>query len=86
MLKRYIAAALALAKYEILPDGEGFYGEIPGFQGVWASAPTLEQCRDELESALEDWILFSVERGDPIPVVDGLQLWPRPGQTPTRVA
>jgi predicted RNase H-like HicB family nuclease len=62
------------AKYEILEDDGSFYGEIPGFQGVYANAPTLEACREELESALEDWILICVSSHVPIPVVDGIDL------------
>jgi predicted RNase H-like HicB family nuclease len=76
MLLDYINAAMGKARYEILPDGEGFYGEIPGFQGVWANAPTLEECRRQLQSALEDWLLFSIERHDPLPVVGGIELLP----------
>jgi predicted RNase H-like HicB family nuclease len=87
MLQKYIEAALARANYEALPDGEGYYGEIDGFQGLWANADTLEACREELSSALEDWILLSVERHLPLPVVDGIQLWPRPSvATPGEVA
>ncbi len=56
------------AKYEILPDDGTFYGEIPGFQGVYANADTLEVCRDELEETLEGWILFRVSRNLPLPV------------------
>jgi len=58
MLLDYIQAALRQAKYKILEDG-AFYGEIPGFAGLWASAPTLEACREELQSSLEDWLLVS---------------------------
>lgn len=78
MLLDYIQAAMAKATYELLPENEGFYAEIPGFQGVWANARTEEACREELQSVLEDWILFSVERHLPLPVVDGMVLWPRP--------
>ena len=60
MLIAYIHAAMSCAHYEILEDNEGYYGEIPGFQGVWANEQTLEACREELQSALEDWILFRV--------------------------
>jgi len=42
VLTDYLRAALREATYEILPNGEGFYGEIPGFQGVYANADTLE--------------------------------------------
>ena len=44
MLTNYIRSAMRRATYEILPDGT-FYGEIPGFQGVWANSATLEGCR-----------------------------------------
>ena len=74
MLTEYLKAAMAKAKYELLGGGEGFYGEIPGFQGVLAQANTLEACRDELASTLEDWLLFRISRQLPIPVVEGLDL------------
>ena len=46
------------AKYEILED-KTFYGSIPGFEGVWANEPILDACREELQDALKDWILFA---------------------------
>ncbi len=57
------------ARYEILEDGEGFYGEIPGFEGVWGNAPTLEGCRDDLAEALETWLLFRISRGLDVPKI-----------------
>ncbi len=48
MLTSYIQAALRRAHYEILSDDSSFYGEIPGFEGVLANAPTLEACRRDL--------------------------------------
>jgi predicted RNase H-like HicB family nuclease len=74
MLTEYIRAAMRRAKYEILSDDNTFYGEIPGFDGVYANADTLEGCRDELEEVLEEWILFRVSRNLPLPVVDGIEL------------
>jgi predicted RNase H-like HicB family nuclease len=62
------------AKYEILPDDGTFYGEIPGFDGVYANAATLEACRDELESVLEAWMLFRISRNLALPIVDGIEL------------
>jgi len=62
------------ARYEILPQDKTFYGEIPGFDGVYANANTLESCREELEEVLEDWILLRVSRHLPLPVVDGVDL------------
>ncbi|MGH9900658.1 MAG: type II toxin-antitoxin system HicB family antitoxin [Pyrinomonadaceae bacterium] len=74
MLLEYISAAMRQAKYEILPDDGTFYGEIPGFAGVYANTDNLESCRDELASVLEEWILFRVSRNLPMPVVDGIEL------------
>ncbi len=74
MLTKYIRAAMRQATYEILPDNGTFYGEIPGFQGVYANADTLEDCREELEEVLEEWILFRVSRNLPLPVVDGIEI------------
>jgi predicted RNase H-like HicB family nuclease len=62
------------ARYEILPDDGSFYGEIPGFDGVYANAKTLEACREELEEVLEEWILLRVSKHLALPVVDGIEL------------
>jgi predicted RNase H-like HicB family nuclease len=68
MLTRDIQSAMRRAKYEILPDDNTFYGEIPGFAGVYANASTLEACRDELAKVLEAWILFRVFKNLTLPV------------------
>jgi len=60
MLTSYLRAAMRRARYEIVEDDGPFYGEIPTIPGVWASAKTLEACREELESVLEGWVLVSV--------------------------
>lgn len=73
MITEYIHAAMRLATYEIIED-KTFYGEIPGFKGVYANESSLEKCREELESVLEDWILFSISRNQDLPVVNGLSL------------
>ena len=73
MLTNYIDAAMRNSKYKILSDGT-FYGEIPTLQGVWANADTLEECRTELQSVLEGWIILGLQFGDPIPNVSGVSL------------
>lgn len=73
MLTPYITAAMGHAKYEILEDGT-FYGDIPEAQGAWANEDTLETCRQELQSALEDWIMFSMANNLPIPPIEGIEL------------
>jgi predicted RNase H-like HicB family nuclease len=75
MLISYIHNAMKLAKYEILEDGQ-YYGEITGFQGIWAQANDLESCHEELQSALEDWLVLGLRMGHKIPIVAGIQLVP----------
>ena len=74
MLTKYIAAAMGHAKYELLEDGEGYFGTVPGLRGLWAQADTLAACREELRSALEDWLLFSLARQQPVARHLGLAL------------
>ncbi|MHB8966986.1 MAG: type II toxin-antitoxin system HicB family antitoxin [Thermoleophilia bacterium] len=74
MLTKYISEALHQAKYEILSDDGTYYGEIPGFEGVYANAATLEDCREELAEVLEEWILFRVSKNLPLPTVGGVEL------------
>lgn len=74
MLSDYLRAAMGKAHYELLSGGEGFYVEIPGFDGVLAQADTLEGCREELASTLEDWLLYRISRNLPVPAVNGLSL------------
>lgn len=73
MLTEYIHGAMRRATYEILSDGS-FYGEIPGFQGVYANAKTLEGCREQLREVLEGWIVLGLRLGHSLPVVDGIEL------------
>ena len=74
MLRDYIQAAMRGARYELLPDDGSYYGEIPGFEGVYANAVKLEACRDQLEEVLEEWIFMRISRNVPLPVVDGIEL------------
>ncbi len=73
MLTTYIQSAMKHARYEILDD-QTFYGEIVGFQGVYANADTLEMCREELQAVLEGWIILGLRMGHPLPEVDGVRL------------
>lgn len=66
MLTEFIEKKLNNARYEILAD-KTFYGEIQSLKGVWSNGKTLEECRAELKSALEDWIMFTLRDGGSIP-------------------
>ena len=74
MLTDYIQAAMRQAHYELWPEDGTIFGSIPGFRGVGSNAGTLEECRTELQEVLEDWILVALRRGDPLPVVEGIDL------------
>jgi len=73
MLTSYIQAAMRRAKYEILSDGT-YYGEIPDFQGVYANAQALDECRSELQEVSEGWIVLGLRLGHTLPMVDGIDL------------
>jgi hypothetical protein len=34
----------------------------------------LEECREELQSTLEDWLLLGLQMGDKLPVIGGVDL------------
>jgi predicted RNase H-like HicB family nuclease len=74
MLMAYINTAMHKAHYEILSDGEGYFGSIEELQGVWANADPLEACREELQEVLEEWIVLGLRKGHHLPEIDGYSL------------
>jgi predicted RNase H-like HicB family nuclease len=74
MIAEYLSAALKHARYQMINDPEPLYGEIPLCPGVWATGKTLEECRETLLQGLEGWIILGLQRGHPIPVIDGIAL------------
>ncbi len=73
MLTEYISQAMRKAHYEILED-ESFFGEIPGFLGVYANSDSLEACRAELQEVLEGWIVLGLQLGHSLPEIQGIRL------------
>jgi predicted RNase H-like HicB family nuclease len=71
MFAEYIAAALEKAEYEIIDNPEPYYAHVPGLQGVWATGKTFEECRKELISVIEGWIVLGLRMGQPIPPING---------------
>jgi predicted RNase H-like HicB family nuclease len=53
MIFEYCQKAIEKAEYKKLGDGT-WCAEVPGFRGVWANAETVEDCRKELISVLEE--------------------------------
>lgn len=72
MLVKYLQAVLRRAKYEMLADGGSFYGEIAACNGVYASAATLEECREQLAEVLEEWLLLRVYKNLSLPGLTAL--------------
>jgi predicted RNase H-like HicB family nuclease len=79
MIRKYIDAVMARARYEIIRDEEPFYGEVSELQGVWASGKTLEECRRNLAEVVDGWVLVRLARGFPIPSLGDVTLAP-PGE------
>jgi predicted RNase H-like HicB family nuclease len=73
MIFEYCQKAIEKAEYKKLDDGT-WYAEMPGFKGVWANAETVEDCRKELISVLEEWIVLKLRDGDVVPEVNGLSV------------
>jgi len=70
MIISFIDKKLKKAQYKLLKDGT-YFGDIPGVDGVWANAKTLEECRAELQEVLEEWLVLKIREDDRIP---GLKL------------
>nr|WP_219904615.1 type II toxin-antitoxin system HicB family antitoxin [Stenomitos frigidus] len=63
------------ATYEFLQDSDAaFYGEIPDCPGVWSTGDTLEDCRENVQDALEGWLVLGLRLGHTLPVIDGIDL------------
>ena len=73
ILPNYYEKALQQAQYKRLNDGTWF-AEIEGFQGVWGNGLTVEECRQDLLEVLEEWIILKLQDGDPLPIIDGLEI------------
>jgi len=78
LLTAYIDEAMKRATYKILEDGT-YYGEIAGFQGVWASEATLEECRRILQEVLEEWLILKLRDDEVVPTLGEMDLVKRSG-------
>ena len=73
MLTEYIERAMQKAHYELMENGR-FFATIPKCKGLWAQGESLEKCREELRSTLEDWLLLGLQLGHNLPVIEGISL------------
>ncbi len=74
MTSDFLDIAMELAHFEIIEDDGTYWGEIPGFQGVWARHQTLAGCQRELREALGDWIALRLRLGLEIPELAQMNL------------
>jgi predicted RNase H-like HicB family nuclease len=73
MLTEYIERAMSKAKYKKLEDGT-YCGTIRPCPGAIAFGKTLRECKREMREVLEDWLMVKLRHGDPLPVIDGINL------------
>jgi len=74
MIREYIAEAVSRAEYEIVEGEDKYYGEIKDCPGVWATGKTLEECRRNLEDALDGWLFVRISKGLGIPDVGKIKI------------
>jgi predicted RNase H-like HicB family nuclease len=75
MLTRYVETIMKDAIFEPIEDEPGMiWGELPGIDGVWARARSEAECRNDLQEALEEWMLYRFQHSLPLPVVHGIDL------------
>ena len=73
MLTEYMERAMRKAHYDLMENGR-FFATIPNCKGLWAEGKSLEKCREELRSTLEDWLLLGLQLDHNLPVMDGISL------------
>jgi len=73
MISKYLDRALRRARYRQLSNGT-FCATVPGLRGVIATGPSLEGCRDELASVVEEWVLVRISRGLAVPRLGGARV------------
>lgn len=81
VLSEYLDRAMTEAVYDKLDDGT-FAGRIPVCRGVVVFGNTLKHCREELRSALEDWVLLGIKLNHRLPVIGGIDLNKEPTREP----
>ncbi len=65
-IAEYLLSAMTKARYIELEDGN-YYADIFLCPGVWAVGETIEECRDELQGLLLEWLIAAYEDVDTNP-------------------
>jgi hypothetical protein len=75
MLIQYIQAAMRQAHCEQMANGR-FFGRVPACEGCWDEGATPEECREDLEEALQKRIILGLRLGHVLPVAGGVDINP----------
>jgi len=70
-LTEYVNEALERATYEYDADTESWCAWVEALPGCWSQADTVEEARRELAEVIEGWVILSLQRGHPIPALNG---------------
>lgn len=73
MIPEYLNEAMSRATYMRLPEG-GYYGTIPGFHKLYGIGESKVDCREDLRSSLEKWLLRRVADHESLPHLGELTL------------
>jgi predicted RNase H-like HicB family nuclease len=80
MIRKYLDAALARARYTKMEDGS-YSAEVRGLRGVIATGRTIEKCRASLEEVVEEWVLIRLSKGLRIPALGNAEIRVRRART-----
>jgi predicted RNase H-like HicB family nuclease len=81
MLTQYIEAAMHQIEIEENEEGDlypeqRFIATIPQCQGVIGMGASEEECRQNTQDVLGEWILVRVASGHTLPIIDGIDINP----------
>jgi predicted RNase H-like HicB family nuclease len=69
----YFEAAMRTAEYETYEDGT-VGGRVRACSGVLGFGSSLEECKTDLRSALEGWVLLGIRHRHILPIIEGINL------------
>jgi hypothetical protein len=76
IVEAYVSAAMERARVEEQEDGT-VAAYVPECKGVLAFGDDVHGCAADLYCRVEDWVRVSLERGNLLPVIGGIDLNPQ---------
>ncbi len=71
IIAEYALGAMTKARYVQLQDGS-YYADVFLCPGVWATGDTIQDCRDELQDMLIEWLIAAYDEQDALPDITEL--------------